>query len=603
MGAVMRDVFVSYARPDEPFAETVADALRAEGYTVWRDDQLPAHRSYAEVIEERLGAAGAVVVLWSAEAGRSQWVRAEADFARGAGTLVQVTIDGGIPPMPFNQIQCAALGGWTGDRQAPGWKKLLASVAALAGAVEQAPQRRASSAQFSVCVLPFANMSGDPEQEYFSDGISEDITTDLSKISALGVTARNTAFTFKGQACDVGEVARKLGVSHVLEGSVRKVGDRLRITAQLIDGASGEHVWAERYDRDLTDIFAIQDEISQSIVAALKLKLLPAEKKVIAQRGTTNVEAYNLYLLARQYWVTGNHGDIRREQRVMRISSRAVEIDPYYAQAWALLALAQSNLRYAYGAEVEDGVAAAHSALSIDPQIAEAYCAMVRRLEERGEYDEAEAELRKALRIDAESWEVNKVAGQACMRDGRVADAARHFEQAIAAIDSDVDACAMLVRCYRILGDKAAEKTAAEMTLAQAEQVLAKDPSNGAAMAFGARALAALGKHENAREWMARAMLIDFDNLKMRYDFACMLAVEFDDKDGALRLLQRYFTSITRHQLKIAEADPELASLRDDARFVNMVARARARLGVKAEQGLAGLTAATPTPVTGRPMP
>ena len=129
-------------------------------------------------------------------------------------------------------------------------------------------------------------MSGDAEQEYFSDGISEDITTDLSKVSALEVIARNTAFTFKGQSVNVCEVARKLGVTHVLEGSVRKAGDRVRITAQLIDGRTGGHVWADRYDRDLTDIFAIQDEISKAIVAALKLKLLPEEKKAIEQRGT-----------------------------------------------------------------------------------------------------------------------------------------------------------------------------------------------------------------------------------------------------------------------------------------------------------------------------
>ena len=130
---------------------------------------------------------------------------------------------------------------------------------------------------------------------------------------------------------------------------MRKVGNQVRITAQLIDGRSGGHVWADRYDRDLTDIFTIQDEISKAIVAALKLKLLPEEKKAIEQRGTTNAEAYNLYLLARQYWVTGNHGDMRREERVMRICGRAVEIDPYYAQAWALLAIAQSSLRYGFG--------------------------------------------------------------------------------------------------------------------------------------------------------------------------------------------------------------------------------------------------------------
>src|SRR4029079_6460527 len=321
----MAEIFISYARSEEPRAVRVAEVLRSAGYRVWRDDELPAHRAYVEVIEERLKSANAVVVLWSAEAAKSEWVRAEADTARHLGTLIQATIDGGIPPLPFNQIQCADLDGWDGDTNAPGWRKLLASVQALAPVVKE-EKGRAKRRAVCICVLPFQNMSGDAEQEYFSDGITEDITTDLSKISALGVVARNTAFTFKGKSVDVADIARKLGVSHVLEGSVRTAGGRVRITAQLIEGDTGEHLWAERYDRDLEDIFAIQDEISKAIVSALKLKLLPQEKKALEQRGTTNAEAYNLYLLARQYWVTGNYGDARREERVMRICGTAVEV-------------------------------------------------------------------------------------------------------------------------------------------------------------------------------------------------------------------------------------------------------------------------------------
>ena len=195
--------------------------------------------------------------------------------------------------------------------------------------------------KLSICVLPFANMSGDPEQEYFSDGISEDIITDLSKVSALWVVARNTAFTFKGKHVDVPQVARQLKVSHVLEGSVRKSGGRVRITAQLIDGATDGHIWAERYDRDLNDIFALQDEISEAIVKALKLKLLPEEKKAIEQRGTNNLEAYKLYLMARQYSVTGNLGAARRGEAIIRLCRRAIELDPNYALAWALIAVTE----------------------------------------------------------------------------------------------------------------------------------------------------------------------------------------------------------------------------------------------------------------------
>jgi len=587
----MTDVFVSYARTDEPHAQRVTEALRADGFRVWRDEDLPAHRPYAEVIEERLVSAKAVVVIWSAESAKSQWVRAEADTARAAGTLVQVTLDGCIPPLPFNQIHCADLSSWDGTSPVPGWRKLKDSVTALAGAPVSATkaEKRPGMQQTSICVLPFQNMSGDAEQEYFSDGISEDITTDLSKISALGVIARNTAFTFKGRAVDVCEVAKQLGVSHVLEGSVRKVGDRVRINAQLINGATGDHLWAERYDRDLTDIFAIQDEIGHAIVRALKLKLLPEERKAIEQRGTTNADAYKLYLLARQYWVTGNHGDMKREQRVMRIASKAVELDPYYAQAWALLGLAQSNLRYGFGTEVEDGVAAAHTALAIDASIAEAHCPMVRRLEQRGLHDDASAALQKALELDPESWEVNKEAARVRMRERRIEEAAGHYEKAVSVMESDLHAWAWLVTCYHALAKPAEEREAAEMAVACAEQVLSQDPSNGAALSFGARGLAVLGKVDNAREWMDRAMLVDFDNLDMRFNFARMLAAQLGDVDGALKLLQRNFSSIDAYTLKLADVDPDLDALREDSRFINMIARARARLGVKEDEGLGAI--------------
>src|SRR3954470_19579808 len=254
----MSHVFISYARTDEPLATLIADSLREDGFEVWRDDELPAHRAYAEVIEERIKGARAVVVLWSAEAAKSQWVRAEADTARSALTLVQATLDGTIPPLPFNQIQCADLKAWDGQRTSPGWRKLIASVAELAGPRGEPETSRASSSTVSVCVLPFQNMSGDPEQEYFSDGISEDITTDLSNVSALEVVARNTAFAFKDQNPDVQQVAQRRSGPHGLEGSVRKAGGRVRNNAQLIDGTTGKRVWADRFDRDRTGIFEIQ---------------------------------------------------------------------------------------------------------------------------------------------------------------------------------------------------------------------------------------------------------------------------------------------------------------------------------------------------------
>jgi TolB-like protein len=186
-----------------------------------------------------------------------------------------------------------------------------------------------------IVVLPFDNMSAEPEQDYFADGITEDIITDLSKVSALKVIARNTAFSLKNKQLDIRDVARQLGVSHVLEGSVRKAGNRVRVTAQLIDGATGGHVWAERYDRDLADIFDIQDELSAAIVSALRLTLLPTEKREIEARGTRNIEAYDYYLRARALRATMDLAQIPLSLQAYRA---AIRLDPDFGPAWAGLA-------------------------------------------------------------------------------------------------------------------------------------------------------------------------------------------------------------------------------------------------------------------------
>ena len=189
----------------------------------------------------------------------------------------------------------------------------------------------------SIAVLPFVNMSGDAEQEYFADGISEDIMTALSKISGLFVIARNSSFTFKGQAVHVADVGKKLGVRFVLEGSVRKAGNRVRITAQLIDAASAGHIWAERFDRELTDIFAVQDEVTKEIVAALALNLTSSEQQQLASDAPHNPEAYDFFLRGRELW----HLQTRETNAEARATlHRAIELDPNFAPAYALLAIA-----------------------------------------------------------------------------------------------------------------------------------------------------------------------------------------------------------------------------------------------------------------------
>ncbi len=573
----MPGVFISYCRPSAQVAEQVAAALSSMGYEVWRDDQLPAHRAYGDVIEENLRAAKAVVVLWSSDACQSQWVRAEADYARQAGVLVQASLDGTIPPLPFNQIQCADLSGWEGDLQASGWRKIEQSVVALAGTIGATPAARNRSSDISICVLPFANMSGDAEQEYFSDGISEDITTDLSKVSALAVTARNTAFMFKGQSIDVSDVARKLDVSHVLEGSVRKAGNRVRITAQLIDGKSGDHIWAERFDRDLTDIFAIQDEISKAIVDALKVKLLPEEKSAIEKRGTSNAEAYNLYLLARQYWISGNYGDANCAERVIRICTGAVEIDPTYALAWALMALAQSEISLSFDRPEVDGLKAANRALEIDPAIAEAHCVKARYLTAQGKHGEAQQAIEIALRLDPESWDVNNQAARQAFLHRRMEEATRYFEKAASLMESDFRSWGMLVTCYRARGDHEAVLHASRMLVEKGENALACDPSNGSALGMIAAALAILGQKERARAWIDRALLIDPNNTRSRYNFACALANEIGEPEAALDILEPVYEKLSPALIDHLEADPDFDVVRNEPRFIAGIARAKAK--------------------------
>ena len=210
-------------------------------------------------------------------------------------------------------------------------------VGSRAGEARPGPSaRKVRPPRLSIAVLPFANMSGDPEQEYFADGISEDIITALSKLPQLFVIARNSSFTFKGRHVLVTEVARSLGVGHVLEGSVRKSGSRVRITAQLIDASTGGHVWAERFDRDLTDIFAVQDDVTAKIVSALSLNLNPGDLQRIAAARTDNMEAYDCYLRGRALW---QRSAKEPNAQARALLERAVELDPKFASAHALLSI------------------------------------------------------------------------------------------------------------------------------------------------------------------------------------------------------------------------------------------------------------------------
>ena len=585
----MAKVFLSYSREDVSAAKQLAECIGRAGHQVWWDHQIEGGSRFTAEIDRELKGADAVVVIWTKSSIESPWVQDEAAEGRDNGRLVPILLGADKPPLGFRQFQSIDFGDWIGESDPPALDALIRAIGQKGGEPQAAPESakqvtKGRQHRASICVLPFQNMSGDPEQEYFSDGITEDIITDLSKVSSLSVVARNTAFTFKGESLDVKDVAQKLEVDHVLEGSVRKAGNRVRITAQLIDGKKGDHLWADRYDRDLTDIFTIQDEISKEIVRALRLRLLPEEEQAIEKRGTDNAQAYNLYLMARQQWIWGSWGNSRRDEAIVRICKQAVTFDADYAEAWALMSLAQAELRFWHGRD-DDPLVAAERALEINRRLAEPHCVMVRIYEQQNRHDEADKELAEALRLGPDSWEVNRETARLMFRRDKMSDSIRYFEKASQLMDSDFHSCLMLQTCYLGVGNETAALESARRTLDRAEVALSKDPTNGAALAAGASSLIMIGEVERAKDWLQRALLLDPDNLMVRYNVACSLTFRNSDLEGALELLVPYFEQIdSPGQIRHAEIDPDMDPLREDPRFVDMISAAKKRLRMPAAE-------------------
>jgi adenylate cyclase len=585
----MADVFLSYARGDKARVAPLVAAIEARGWSVWWDPEITPGQEFDDQIDAEIDAAKAVLVVWTPLSVSSRWVRGEAREAAERGILVPVRFDQARLPMDVRAIHTTDLDGWNEDPASPAAQDCMRALGAMIARTQASQSAKTTShsvasasekpgPRFSVCVLPFTNMSGEPEQEYFSDGITEDIITDLSKVSALRLISRNSAFMYKGKNVDVPKVARELKVTHVLEGSVRKAGDRVRISAQLVDAENNGHLWAERYDRDASDIFAIQDEISQAIVKALRLRLLPEEKKAIERRGTDSADAHNLYLMARQVYVVGQENDRSSAEAIVRICKRAVEMDPNYAEAWALMATGYRSLREVQGGQSSDGMVAVERALALNPNLAEAHAVKAQILQQDNDLDSAEVETAIAFELDPDSYEVNRSAARLHYQLQRFDDAIRSYEKAIALMEADINSAAMLISCYTAVNDAAGTRRAAELTLKRAEAMLARDQNNSVVTAYSVDALAALGETERAKARMERALLIDPDNFNMRYNFACMLSVRLRDKDAALKMLEPLYATISGNFLAYAKADPDFQLLNDDPRYQAMVAAAEARL-------------------------
>ena len=315
------------------------------------------------------------------------------------------------------------------------WHPLTARATAINGQRSNAANPAPHTTSASVAILPFVNMSGDPEQEYFSDGISEDIITDLSKIAGLRVIARNSSFTYKGRSVDVRTVGQELGVQSILEGSIRRAGNRVRINAQLIDAASGGHLWADRYDRDLTDIFAVQDDVTHRIVDALRVTLSPADKKRLAETGTSDLAAYECVLRGREFMLAKEKTRETFAQAI-KYFKEALQHDPNYSLAYACLGFGYMFDYQNRWTEDPDGslpIAKEYARQAIEKDLKEplahcvtAWCASLER-----DPDRAATEIDIALSLNPNLALAHSLRGTIRIYSGQPLEAVPEIEQAM----------------------------------------------------------------------------------------------------------------------------------------------------------------------------
>lgn len=444
------------------------------------------------------------------------------------------------------------------DRPVKVFRVALGQRSSLVSSIASRPIEPSEEVKPSVAVLPFANMSGDTEQEYFADGITEDIITDLSKVSGLSVIARNSVFTYKGKHTDVQEVGRRFNVSNIVEGSVRKAGNRVRINAQLIDARDRTHLWADRYDRDLTDIFTIQDEITRTIVEQLKVKLLPQERQAIETLPTLNVDAYNYYLQARHLYHLHTQQHVLLAQQMFR---KALELDPDYARAYAGLA---DSAWFLYGNQhegttVEDIHAASLRALQLDPNLAEAHASYGMALHYMGQNAEALKEFERAIALGPNLFEAHYFYGFAARNWGDLKTAARMGERCVAIWPENYKEWIALSQNYHDLGRSEDAEKAARIGVEQAERALVAQPDVPLAATLGASALARLGEKERALEWISRALTIAPDDPLTQYNAACGYSL-LGESEKAIALLE----------LWVPRANDVTKSWLDDSDFKNI---------------------------------
>ena len=423
----------------------------------------------------------------------------------------------------------------------------------------------------SIAVLPLTNTSNDPENEYFTDGMAEEIINALSKIRSLGVASRTSTIAFKNTTEDIRSIGKKLEVSAVLEGSVRRMGNKIRVSAQLINVSTGLQLWSDKYDRELEDVFAIQDEIAQNIVKALRVVLSEDEKRAIEKPATENVEAYDFYLRGRKFFHQNRRTSLEHARKMF---TRAIEVDPNYARAYAGIADCCSILYMYFDAResnLKQADKASQTALDLDPDLAEAHSARGLSYSLSKQYDLAAREFEKAMKLDPKLYEPAYFYGRACLSQGKSSEAAPLFELAAKLRPEDYHATTFLATAYTAQGRIGEASKASHRAVKAIEKWIDTNPDDARALNIGATIWSNLGETEKALDWAKRSLEIDPEDPQLLYNVACVYAIE-GMRDEALQCLELAIDKGYGHREWI-EHDSDLNSLRTDKRFQALLDR------------------------------
>jgi adenylate cyclase len=422
----------------------------------------------------------------------------------------------------------------------------------------------------SIAVLPFVDLSPERDQEYFSDGIAEEILNALTKVGGLHVPARTSCFAFRGARMDAREIGRRLAVDTLLEGSIRKAGNRLRISVQLIDTRNGYQLWSERFGRELEDVFAIQDEIAHNVLSALGLSLTQREERRLLKPSTTNVQAYEFYLRGRKFFQKWTRQSIEFARQMFE---RAIKLDPNFAAAWAGLATAHLHLVGWGGGEsdFEGARTASTHALELDPELAEAHVATGQGFSMEQRYADAMAAFERAIELDPTLFDAYYYYARSCFKAGDLEKSLRLFRQARCVRPEDYQPSALIALVSTQLGRHDEARRADEFALEAINKSLELNPDDARAYSLGAGILARRGEIENAKRWDERAMSLAPDDDAILYNVASHLAF-FGEKEKALDALERAIEAGLTGGDWIKH-DPEWQRLRGHPRFEAILTR------------------------------